>query len=1396
MLLCALFFYALSPFVAAAQNKEVRMELTPKTVEVDDTPIDFYDDGGPDGKTSPDFKDDKTSHVTFVPTVPDKKVQVDFQLVDIFEGSIYTQFIRVYDGKEVRPDRLLATVRKGTKPLLKATNAEGALTIAFGSNTSFTSNGFKAVVSLFVPQPMSLAEVKLTPMKDATVAAGDTQQPLLAFNIRTQETEPALALTALKLKTSGPIAALRLYQSTSPTDFSAVNNIGEATIENGVATLYVTSKPALRMGDNYFWLACDVKDEAENGSTVAVSIDNITLSDGQHVQNPMLLKGERVVENTIYALEGTQQRRVNGELTFKSKQNTYNDKYEGGNKDRITTFIPLHEGHVVQVDFSQFDLLYASNSYGVRAKFVVYEGIGTNGRKLWGLTSPDDKQRGPGQRLRSQAPDGALTIVFNPKDSHQAAKGFTARVSEYMPKAMTLAGVDVQQASTESVAPGATRQALLLINVKTEGNLQPIALKGMSLDLKTSAEAMDSLHLFAMPDATMALATNAKPLASIDKAHLNKLQDIALKNPLALAEGDNWLLLCADVAIDAAAGTLLDAALLRIETSLGTTQTAQGDPDGARTVVNEIILKAGNNGRIEVPENTTFTLYDDGGKANKESKKFDGIITFVPKTPGMRITIKALSWDAVGADKLEVYFATDKKDKPDATFSRQEKLERLFSTADNGAMTLRYTTGSYAVGDGFAIEVSTMKPRNLAVSELKTEVIAPTKAFKGQADLPLMHITIGVKGDKGVLNISQIRANLQGNAPTSIYKVYATDQHNRFAPVQTFATGSAESGIFDGSYNIEKEGEYHFWLTADIKSEATAGQTLAASIENVTANAETILPQTALTATTSIAQGMSGTLNVGPNAEYKTIQSAIDALRNGVDGPVVVSIESGKYNERVSIPHIEGLSETNTLTLKPASGKRGDVHIFHDKYTKGAYKEEQMEVDYGVITLDGADYTTLQALEVSTEDVTYPGIVHLRNESRHVTIDDCYLHAPFTTNTQAKITLVNMYAKSLPNANNDHFALLRSRLEGGYNGLRLGGTGTVALPKERGGRVEGNTFNNQGAKALYVAREADARIEGNNIDNNMSNHADFSAIDIDATGETRVLSNRISLATKEYCSAIYVREMSGTAAKPALMANNAVRITHDQKSQRKYASRALSFRGSVANLLVAHNTLCVEGNEKDITVGIQSAMRDNVRMVNNIFANKGKGSVYQFTRKTYLGTVTLDHNNLFTNGATLAEAQGNVSSITEWMKLSGERYAYFNMVNFAADVLLQPLNAADLRHAVPLVAVPTDILGLARSTTTPLMGAYERAWDGTSTAIVAPNAAPQGIVLSANNGVLALASLPSGAVVDVFSTAGTLLAHHVLPTNANNLQLNGLPQGVVVVRIAWNNGRWSKAIKL
>ena len=367
------------------------MELMPKTINVDETPIDFYDDGGPDGKTSSEFKDGKTSSVTFIPQVAGKKVQVDFKLVDIFEGTLYRQFIHVYDGTEAKTDRLLATLHKGSTRIVKATNPQGALTVVFGSTASFTSNGFKAVVSLFTPQPMRFRDITISHMQDAPLVAGDKAQPLLAFNVRTQETEPALTLNSLTVKASGPITGIQLYQSTSGTDLSTAHRIAEAKLVNGEAVLHAASTPALRSDDNFFWLGCDVADEAQNGNTLSVSLARLVLSDGEHTLSTSQLTGERMVENTIFALEGTQQRRVNGELTFMSKKNTYNDNYEGGDKNRITTFTPAHEGHVVQIDFTKFDIMYSSRAdIGVRATFTVYEGIGIKGRKLWELTSPAD----------------------------------------------------------------------------------------------------------------------------------------------------------------------------------------------------------------------------------------------------------------------------------------------------------------------------------------------------------------------------------------------------------------------------------------------------------------------------------------------------------------------------------------------------------------------------------------------------------------------------------------------------------------------------------------------------------------------------------------------------------------------------------------------------------------------------------------------------------------------------------------------------------------------------------------------------------------------------------------------------------------------------------------------
>ena len=388
-----------------------------------------------------------------------------------------------------------------------------------------------------------------------------------------------------------------------------------------------------------------------------------------------------------------------------------------------------------------------------------------------------------------------------------------------------------------------------------------------------------------------------------------------------------------------------------------------------------------------------------------------------------------------------------------------------------------------------------------------------------------------------------------------------------------------------------------------------------------------------------------------------------------------------------------------------------------------------------------------------------------------------------------------MYSKNIANANNDYFMLKRSLLEGGYTGVRLGGTGFVALPAEMGGQVVGNVLRNQGAKAIYVAREIGAQVEDNIIENETSTHNDFNGIDIDASGSVQVMRNRIRLATKEYCTAIYVRNMSGTLASLATIANNAVWVKHAGTAKKSYASKLLTLKGGSSALLIAHNTLCMEGNEKDVTVSILGAMGEGVQLTNNVLQNNGKGPVYQCLRKENLATLQLDHNNLYTNGHALADVKTPVTTLAAWMALSGEQYAYNNKVEFASDVLLQPMSEKGLRHGKLAGMVSTDILGKARDISTPLIGAYEHAWQSPSTGITKPSVSADDIKLSVENGVLKLADVPQGAVVEVFSTSGILLSRHALPANADSWQVANLPQGMLVVRVTWTNGRWSKAIR-
>ena len=87
----------------------------------------------------------------------------------------------------------------------------------------------------------------------------------------------------------------------------------------------------------------------------------------------------------------------------------------------------------------------------------------------------------------------------------------------------------------------------------------------------------------------------------------------------------------------------------------------------------------------------------------------------------------------------------------------------------------------------------------------------------------------------------------------------------------------------------------------------------------------------------------------------------------------------------VNIAEIKGTSAVNTITIKSKSGSYRDVKIVGGRYiAPDVDSNEKVHAGYGVVTVAGADYFTLDGVTVTSSDVSYPAIVRLKDASCYV----------------------------------------------------------------------------------------------------------------------------------------------------------------------------------------------------------------------------------------------------------------------------------------------------------------------------------------------------------------------------------------------------------------------------
>lgn len=1291
----------ISPFTAATavevENPAlVIMTSTPQTITVGETPLQFFDEGGKDGG----IVSKTNGQVTFLSGVEGKKVMVDFTTNKIWHGTHYNQELRIYSGQEVSADKLLKTLQQGETALVRSTAEDGSLTVVLFSDASneVAADGFEAQVSLFTPQPMDFNGITTAAASTETVAAGDEQQPMLNVTVTALNTEPAMEVTKMAFTAGDNFALVSKAQL-----FLNNQKVGETDVNAAAFTIELDERQTLREGDNTFTLSYTISDEALNGQTVsaqAVSVSAL-VNNTEKTENATGEAAVRTVKNIVlsHADQGTVTKTVNKSIAFETKaKSEYSSYCEAGTDDRVNIFVPKHEGMVCQIDFSEFDVQYSSSSYGTKSVFKIYAGQGTNGTLLWELNDNSQEKTGPGQIVRSTAADGSLTIVFNPKSSYSYYyNGWKATVSEYLSKDMQVAAVEVTQATTADASIGAAAQELLSVNVKTEGNLNALTMDGMKLNLKGTEVNLSTVSVW----------QGETLLGSADAA---AEVTVSFGEAVTLAEGDNLFEVKADVKAEAEEGQTIDAKVVSVHVGTADVEAAAGDPEGARTLKNMVLMTSGNHGTVQLGLGKTMMIYDDGGADGDGADGVQATLVLAPTGDAdcVKLTNQGISFSY--SAHLRIYKGNSTSEDNlivDLTGS-SAKFDPIVSDAsvDGGQLTIVYEgKGSYTKPN-FAIQAEGYKKQVLSIASVTTEDISVPEVLKGQTDVKMLQVCVDVKGDTESVNITAFDVESTDNTALDAYHIYQTG---------TYATFSANEAFAD-SYTIEKEGKYYFWITADVKTDAKEGQDADLFVSSLTANGETVNVDDPTVAIITVVSGKSGDYIVGQGGDYATIQQAIDGMgRLGMDGPVTLKIKAGEYNEKVRIPYIKGMGSVNTLTIESESGER-DVKIYHNNYTTGGYSGDQHTKDYGVITLYEASYVTLRNLEVYTTDKAYKAVVMVKDKSRHATIENCYLHAPICTTTGEDVCLVGHTIIDEENGNNDYLTVKNCLLEGGKMGISMGGTSYVRLPKEVGGVIEGNTFKNNGTKAIYVMDELGAKVRNNviNIDADVETKSSVGILDMQLRDEysesTEITGNIFNVAPKTYCAVMNLRQLEGTADAPVIIANNVINLASLSSS---YA--AFKFNGAnIKNVNVAHNTIRMTGAKGGPAFWASSKFADGygtgINVVNNIIQNETDGYAVNLYNDDNLGKINFQNNLMYAAGSTFFRAsESTTGDFATFVEKTGAPGCINKQVEFASNDILMPATTldGDLLKAVPLSYVTTDVTGKERPAENISIGAYE-----------------------------------------------------------------------------------------
>jgi len=432
-----------------------------------------------------------------------------------------------------------------------------------------------------------------------------------------------------------------------------------------------------------------------------------------------------------------------------------------------------------------------------------------------------------------------------------------------------------------------------------------------------------------------------------------------------------------------------------------------------------------------------------------------------------------------------------------------------------------------------------------------------------------------------------------------------------------------------------------------------------------------------------------GTYTVGLSGYFASVEAAIGALNQcGMAGAVTLDIETGTYNERVTIGPILGLGATpaDTLTLQSQSGNRQDVAISQptgstasQNYVLGLYQSGYVTIKDLTIARVGTDpFATALRIFGPADSV------HLFNDS--LRSEGLGGGSSFS---EALVTTTGWL---------DDFQMVGCAVRSNSGGVYISGTSSQMSEDLL---LADNNILFDSYNGLYITFSQRVDITGNTIVSNTIGNITNGILLSDVYDQGQVSGNFVHAEE----TAIYLLELDSYGNGFAVQNNVAVQYGTG------FGAALLIQDGVYMDVL--HNTLVAygSGSSTALMLDAYSVHSFDCSFYNNILANLGNGVALWATNDGPTMISSLDYNQYYV---------ANISDIIDY-----DFNIYTTVTDFNIDYAFESNGLeADPQFANPPaddysiglcspsfgvglnVGVTEDIEGTSRSAT-PTIGAYE-----------------------------------------------------------------------------------------